>query len=112
MRLEPAEPHRREDVGFYPTFLNATGAEQRYRWAVYIFRPDNMRHSFGETPKFLPTIPIGTGEQKALGTWKLTGGGECENFLARVEWTTDDNQRIPFPRPDGSVFELPFSICP
>ncbi len=112
LRLEPAEPHRRDEVGFYPTFLNATGAEQHYRWAVYIFHPENMRKSFGETSKFVPTIPIGTGEQKTLGTWKLGVGSDCEDFLARVQWSNEDNQLTPFYKPDGSIFELFYRVCP
>ena len=112
LRLEPSAPKRREDVGFYVTYLNATGADQNYRWLVYIYRPDNSRHAFGETPKNVTTIPTGSIEQKAQGTWKLTGGGDCENFIARVAWIDANNQSISFSTSDGRVFEFPFSVCP
>ncbi len=112
LRLEPPSPKRREDVGFYPTFLNTTSSEQGYRWLVYIYRSDNMKHSFGETPKSTPPFPIGAVELRASGTWKLTGGGDCENFIARVAWINQDNQPIPFTKPDGQVYELAFAVCP
>lgn len=99
-------------MGFYPTFLNTTGSEQCYRWLVYIYRTDNLRHSFGETPKSTVPFPIGAVEQRANGTWKLTGGGECENLIARVAWINQDNQPIPFTKSDGQVYELPFTVCP
>jgi hypothetical protein len=112
LRLEPPSPKRREDVGFYPTFLNSTGSEQTFRWLVYIYRADDLRHSFGETPKSAAPLPVGAVEQRANGTWRLTGGGECENFIARVAWINQDNQAITFTKPDGQMYELPFSVCP
>lgn len=112
LRLEPSAPKRREDVTFHVTFLNAAGADRSYRWLVYIYRPDNFRHAFGETPKSVTTIPPGSLEQRAAGTWKLTGGGDCENFIARVAWIDENNQPIPFSMPEGRVFEFPFSVCP
>ncbi len=112
LRLEPPSPKRREEIGFYPTFLNTTGSEQSYRWLVYIYRTDNLGHAFGETPKSTVPFPIGAVEQRANGTWKLTGGGECENFIARLAWINQDNQPIPFTKSDGQAYELPFTVCP
>ena len=112
LRLEPPSPKRREDVAFFPTFLNTTEKEQRYRWLVYIYRVENPTRSFGETPKNLTTIPIGSIEQRAEGAWRLTGGGECENFVARVAWVNENDQSSPFNKPDGTPFELPYSVCP
>ncbi len=112
LRLEPPSPQRRADVGFYPTFFNTTGAEQSYRWLVYIYPAGDLRRSFGETAKSNAPFPVGVGEQRANGTWKLTGGGECEYFVARVAWISQDNQPITFSKPDGQIYELPFSVCP
>lgn len=112
LRLEPSAPSRREDVAFYPTFLNATNAEQSRRWLAYIYRPDSYRHAFGETPKSTTLFPVGATEQKAAGVWRLTGGGECENFVVRVAWINEDNQPVAFARQDGQVYELPFTVCP
>ncbi len=111
LRLDPPSPKRREDVTFYPMFLNATGSEQRYPWLVYIYRSDNLRRSFGETAKSTEPIPVGAGELKANGGWKLTGA-ECENFTARVAWINQDNQPVPLGNPDSQTYELPFSVCP
>jgi hypothetical protein len=112
LRLEPSPPMRRQDVGFYPTFLNTTGSTQSYRWLVYVYRPDNFRHSFGETPKITTDISVGSSEQRAEGTWKLTGGGDCEDFVARVAWLDQERRVFPFNQPEGQVFELPFRVCP
>jgi hypothetical protein len=112
LRLEPPLPKRREDVAFYPMFLNTTGSEQRYRWMVYIYLADDLRHSFGETPKSTAPFPVGAVEQRANGTWKITGGGGGENFIARVAWINQDNQSIPFTKTDGQVYELPFTVSP
>jgi hypothetical protein len=110
LRLEPSPPLRGQDIGFYPTFLNATGATQTYRWRVYIYRPDNFRNSFGETSVGQTTIPVDTSEQKAFGTWKVTGGG-CEDFVARVGWIDTDNRITHFAMPDGQLFEYRFPMC-
>ncbi len=112
LRLDPPSPKRREDVAFYPMFLNTTGSEQRYSWLVYIYRADNPRRSFGETAKSTEPVPVGAAELKANGGWKLTGGGECENFTARVAWINQENQPVPLGKPDGQTYELPFSVCP
>jgi hypothetical protein len=112
LRFEPAPPKRGQDIGFYATFLNTATGEQNTRWTVYVYRADNLRNSFGETTATLTTIPVGQKEQKVLGSWKLSGGGECENFIARVGWKNENNQTIIFNKPDGSLFEQPFTVCP
>ncbi len=112
LRLEPASPKRGQDIGFYVTFLNAASGDQNYRWLVYIYRQENLRNSFGETASIVTSIPVGRVEQKALSTWKLTGGGECENFVARVAWLDENRRATPFNKPDGQMYELGFAVCP
>jgi hypothetical protein len=111
LRLEPSPPKRAQDVGFYPTFLNTTGATLTYRWLVYIWKRDNLKHSFGETPSNVTSVPVGAQEQKAAGVWK-PGVGGCEDFLARVAWLDENKQPVPFKQPDGQVFDLWFTVCP
>jgi len=93
-------------------FLNTTGGTQTYRVKVYVYRPDNMRNSYGETSTGSITIPVGSTEQKAAGSWKLGGGGGCEDFVARVGWIDDQNRITYFNAPEGGTFESRFSVCP
>jgi len=111
LRLEPG-PTRGVDIGFYPMFLNTTGGIQTYRVKVYLYRPENMRNSFGETSAGPITIPVGSTEQKVLGAWKLGGGGGCEDFVARVGWLDDQNRITFFDAPTGGTFESRFPVCP
>ncbi len=70
VRLNPG-PKRGVDIGFNPMFLNTTGGTQNYRVKVYIYRPDNLRNSFGETSAGIIMIPVGTSEQSVRdrGNW-------------------------------------------
>ncbi len=111
VRLEPG-PQRGVDIGFYPMFLNTTGGTQTYRVKVYLYRAENMRNSYGETSTGSITIPVGSTEQKGAGSWKLGGGGGCEDFVARVGWIDDQNRITYFNAPAGGTFESRFSVCP
>lgn len=112
LRLEPAPPKRGPEIGFYATFLNTTTGEQSVRWAVHIYRADSSKNSFGETSTATMTMPVGQKELKSLGSWKLTGGGGCEDFVARVAAKDSNNQVTFFNKPDAALFELPFQVCP
>jgi len=110
MQTNPPKPIRRQDVFFDVRFLNTTGGTRSYRWLVYVYRPD-QRNSLGETPSFPFTFPTGTGIVE-IGTWRLTGAGGCEDFVARVAWLDDNKRPTLFTKTDGSVFEQAFTVCP
>ena len=112
LRFEPAPPKRGQDIGFYTTFLNTAAGDQNTRWLVYVYRPDNFRNSFGETSTAPITVPRGQLELKALGGWKLGGGGGCEDFVARVAIKDNNNQVTFLNQTDGQMFESRFSVCP
>lgn len=113
LRTNPAKPVLRQDVFFDVRFLNATGGPRSYRWLIYIFKsdPTQQKNSLGETPSFPFTFPSGTGEIE-IGTWRLGGGGGCQDFVARVAWLDDNKRPTTFTKPDGQMFEQPFSVCP
>jgi hypothetical protein len=111
LRSDPSPPVRREEVTFYATFLNTTGQEQSYRWFVYVYRADATR-PFGQTASDrVYSIPTGAIELQTVNAWRLTGPGGCENFVARIVWLDSNNQPQLFVKPEGTVFELPFTIC-
>ncbi len=110
LRIEPA-PARGLDLKFYATFLNSMEREQNYRWAVYIFRADNQR-GIGETTRTDTAVPVGTGEQLSIGSWKLPLGGPCDYFYAQVGWLNVDSKIVWFTTPSGSVFQKGFTVCP
>ncbi len=112
LRLEPDKPTRGQDISFYVQFLNTASGEQNFPWLVFVYRADNPKNPFGQTSTLKTTIPIGTVEQKALGTWKLTGGGGCEDYVARVFWLDEAKKSTQFSTPGGSLFEYAFSVCP
>jgi hypothetical protein len=111
LRMEPG-PQRGVDIAFYPMFLNTTGGIQSYRVKVYLYRAENLRNSFGETSAAPIAIPVGMTEQKALGSWKLSGGGGCEDFIARVGWIDEQNRITFFNAPGSGTFESRFPVCP
>jgi len=111
-RIDPAEPRRGQAIVFYPTFLNTATGEQNPRWLVYIYRRDNLKSSFGETAVLGTTIPIGSSEQKSAANWKVSGLTNCEDYIARVAWQDANKRSTPFYKPDGSIFEFGFRVCP
>ncbi|MBI5653795.1 MAG: hypothetical protein HZC40_25600 [Chloroflexi bacterium] len=110
LRTVPDPPVRGE-IEFHATFLNATSAPQNYRWVVFIYKADAPNKSFGQTTQTTSAIPLGTSEQKSLGSWRLGPGGGCEFFFARVAFFNESNNPIPFTAPNGKVFEKTFSLC-
>lgn len=111
LRVDPNPPLRGVDLIFHPSFLNATGAVQNFRWLVYIYRAGSPTTSFSETTAGLFAIPVGNSTLKSVGAWKISLGGPCENFVARVAWMDDNNKAINFTKPDGQVFEHAFTVC-
>jgi hypothetical protein len=111
LRTDPNPPLRGTDLIFYPTFLNTTGTLQNYRWNVFLYRPDNLTTRFGEATRTDTSIPINGGEFRSVGGWKIPIGGPCENFVARVVFFDQNNQALPFPKPDGTVFQKDLTVC-
>jgi len=111
LKLDPNPPLRGADIVFAPTFLNATGRVQNYRWIVYIFRPDNLTRNLNETTRTETGIPVGSSETKSLGSFKLPVGGPCENFVARVAFFDQENKSVFFTKPDGQIFQQDFTVC-
>jgi hypothetical protein len=109
MRPEPPSPPPATDTSFWVTFLNTTNNPMRYKWKVYIYKPDNLRNSFGETSAVTIDIPAGSSEQ-TVGMWRITAGA-CGDYLARVGWIDDNNRITFFTRPDGQMYELAFATC-
>ncbi len=110
LRTDPSPPKRRDEVIFYPTFLNSTGVVANYRLVVYIYRPEQIR-AMGESFTINMTLPLGQSEQQAPG-WRLTGPGGCEDFVVRVGWVDDQRRFTQFTRPNGQGFEHPITVCP
>lgn len=109
LRPEPSSPPPATDTSFWVTFLNTTGNSARYKWKVYIYKPDNLRNSFGETSAVTIDIPTGSTEQN-VGMWRITVGA-CGDYLARVGWLDDNNHITFFTRPDGQMYEFAFATC-
>lgn len=112
IHLDPVAPSRRQDIHFYPVFSNTTGASVNLRWKALVYKSDNLKNSLGETSPTSSEIPSGQGEIRTSGAWKLVGGAGCDNFIARVVAVDDKNRpKFVLNKPDGTPFELPFSVC-
>lgn len=99
-------------VPFTVTFLNTTAGSVNYNWFVKIYRPENMRNSFSETPKQQNSIPVGKTSLRI--DWQgLRGPGGCETFVARAILSDANNQLFEFRNLDESITQSePFNICP
>lgn len=111
LRTDPSPPKRRDEVIFYPSLLNTTGATAIYRIVVYVYRPDQtnrMGESFTTNPL---TLPLGQSEQQAAG-WGHLGPGGCEDFVVRVGWVDDQKRFTQFTRTTGQGYEQGITVCP
>ena len=111
LRTDPNPPLRGSDINFYVTFLNATGVVQNYKWIAYLYRTDNPANRFGETTRTDSSIPVGGGEFKSLGSFKIPVGGPCEDYTVRINFFDQDNKPIQFAKPDGQPFQKDIHIC-
>jgi hypothetical protein len=114
MRLDPPTPRRNQDLFFYVTFVNTTGAVQPVRWDVLVYRPDNSRQYFGQS---LPvgkgeSIAPGTHELRSFGPYRLSGGGGCEQVVVRIGRLEEGQPAVLFNQPDGNSFLQTITICP
>lgn len=111
LRVEPATP--KADVGgtFFVTFQNASGENQAYNWAVEIWDADNNRRPFGLTTPQNSAMPVGVSNFISTG-WTVKGLGECHGYRARVIARDEDDNRVEFIQPDGTILWIDFSVCP
>jgi hypothetical protein len=119
LELNPSSPVYHQEVVFRATFLNTTGAPQKYHWFVSIWL-SAQSNRFGQTSwdhEF--AIAPGTNTYETYSpNWKLTGPDfrypPCVPFTARVQWKIPPpgNSEPFFTMPDGEDFYLPFQVCP
>lgn len=112
LRTDPNPPTRGSDLIFYPTFSNTTGTVQNYRWIIYIYKTDDPVRRYAETSPLQTAFPVGALEQRSFGSWKLSLGGPCEQFVARVVWFDQTNKVNQFTKSDGAPFEKDMTVCP
>jgi hypothetical protein len=111
LRLSPGAPKRGQPVTFLASFLNSTGNAQGYHWFVEIWQ-QNPDKRFGQDDGLQRNIPLGTNELATAGIWKLSGGGPCQPFRARVVYEDNQASRIPFKRTNGTDLWVNFQVCP
>lgn len=111
LRIQPAA-QRGVDLTFFPTFLNNSGNMMTFTWRVLIYKADTPARSYSDTTWLQTNFAPNSGEVQSLGKWNLPLGGPCENYFARVGWLDVNNQTQLFVKPDGTVFEKSFTVCP
>ena len=111
IRLDPPEPKHEQDVTFYVTFLNTTGADQTFRWFIFIYR-QGQPNPFGQTSSDRArVISAGTVEQAAVNTWRMGVDEPCTTLEAKVYWEDPSGSRLVFNSPDGHPYVLIFTEC-
>jgi hypothetical protein len=112
MRLEPAQPAHSQATSFFVTFLNTATTDNNQRWAVYIYKADNLTRRNNETTVLPTTFQPGSVELKSIGTFQIgSTGNPCDYFSARVVTLDQNNKGIELTKPDGTVFEKGFTVC-
>jgi hypothetical protein len=112
MRLEPAQPAHSQATSFFVTFLNTATTDNNQRWAVYIYKADNLTRRNNETTVLPTTFQPGSVELKSIGTFQIgSTGNPCDYFSARVVTLDQNNKGIELTKPDGTVFEKGFAVC-
>jgi hypothetical protein len=114
LRTDPGSPRRNQDIYFYVTFVNNTGASQTLRWDVLVYRPENLNQYFGQS---LPIgkgdpLPAGTQELRSFGPYKLFGGGGCQDVVVRVARMDGEKPAALIDQPDGKPFLQTIRLCP
>jgi hypothetical protein len=112
LNTHPDPPVRGAELEFHAGLANNTSGPQDFRWIVYIYRPDNLAKSYGETTVTPTNLPVGAHEVIGLGYWKLPLGGPCEDFIARVALLDQNNRAAQFREPNGEFFEEKLTVCP
>lgn len=111
LEVQPSSPLRGQQVSFSATFLNTTGGARSYDWLVLIFRPGQSK-SFGESAHQAIDVPPGRSQASLPPSWKLTGSGDCESFIAQAYFRDADKNRFPFNSIGGKTVSVNFSVCP
>lgn len=113
LRFDPRAPKRGEPVVFLPTFVNATGKPQSFKWLVEIWEATgNKKNPYGQADARQQQIPPGTTELATGNSWKVAGGGPCIPFRARAVYEDDQTRRIPFKQTNGKDLWVNFQVCP
>jgi hypothetical protein len=112
MRLDPPQPGHNQDITFYPTFNNPTGATLNYAWKVFVYKAESPANPTLDTTPVQGSFTAGsTTEGKSGSTYKLGAtGNQCDYFFARVG-SQDGDKRVFYTTPDGKFFEKSFSLC-
>ena len=111
LRVEPATPKAAEGGTFFVTFQNLSGQADGYNWAVEIWDTENTKRPFGLTTPQDSPMPQGITNFASTG-WTVKGLGECHAYRARVVARDDEDNRMTFIQPDGSILWLDFTVCP
>lgn len=111
LRVEPATPKASEGGTFFVTFDNASGQDDGYNWAVEVWDAENDKRPFGLTTPQNSPMPQGVTNLTSTG-WTVKGLGECHAYRARVVARDDEDNRMAFIQPDGSILWLDFTVCP
>ncbi len=114
LRFDPPKPLRNQDIHFVVTFLNTTGQPQQVRWDVFVYRANDLQKRFGQS---LPIgrgdeIPPGTHELRSFGSYKLFGGGGCEQVVFAVARMEEGQAEANINQPDGTPFLESTTLCP
>ena len=110
LTIDPLQARSDQAPNFVVTFLNTTGQPQEFRWFVKIY--SDQPQSFGETPKLVSEIPVGTVMLQADSQWKTRTFFNCLWFTARVFWMDEENQVHEFLKPNATNLGTGFSVCP
>jgi hypothetical protein len=112
VRVDPPEPRAGNPITFYGSFVNTTGSNQRYRWCVEIFNPEEgLRNSIGITTCTDQDIPPGESELPTTG-WNQQQIGGCVLYLAYPIWEDQARARTRFQQPAGGDIWKDFTLCP
>lgn len=112
IRTDPAVIKQKQEVTFYVTFLNTTGANQVYHWLVFVY-PKGQSLSIGETSDDRESLfAPGSVEEASINTWKIGPGQPCTDFVAEVHWTHPNGSKPAFTFVSGQTAALPLKVCP
>ncbi len=112
LETNPASPRRGQNLMFDVQILNTGSAIPSYRWAVFLFRPADLKHPLGQTPVGIANIPNGSVTIAPGGTWKLTANGPCEDVIAQVGHVDGPGLISWLAQPGGQTFQERFTLCP
>ncbi|MDL1895501.1 hypothetical protein FBQ82_04470 [Anaerolineae bacterium CFX7] len=111
LRVEPTTPQANDGGTFFVTFDNRSGKDDGYNWAIEIWDTENIKRPFGLTTPQNSPMPVGVSNLTSTG-WTVKGLGDCHAYRARVIARDDEDNRMAFVQPDGSILWLDFTVCP